>query len=264
MGYEHLAVEREDRVISVTLNRPERMNAFDEQTVSEFVEVFSEYRDTPDLWAMILTGAGERSFCSGLDVKSLAASQADSLDKVTLYDSWKPAADVMQAINKPFIAAVNGWCVGGGWHLVADSDIVIAAENAQFMDTHVNIGLINGVESTALAWKMPLGVVMRMVMEGRHWRVSAQQAYQWGLVTEVVPLPDLMPKAREIARHIVEESAPLAVQGSKKAVLGGLSRGLYEGIAYGWTVLPEVRDTADIVEGPRAFSEKRKPQFVGR
>jgi enoyl-CoA hydratase/carnithine racemase len=264
MAYDHLLVEREDRVISVTFNRPERMNAFDEQTVSEFVDVLSEYRDTPDLWAMILTGAGERSFCSGLDVKSLAASQADSLEKVTLYDSWKPFVDVMQAINKPFIAAVNGLCVGGAWHLIADSDIVIAADNAQFMDTHVNIGLINGVESIGLAWKMPLGVVMRMVIEGRHWRVSAQQAYQWGLVTEVVPLPDLMPKAREIARHIVEESAPLAVQGSKKAILGGLSRGLHDGIAYGWTVLPEVRDTADIVEGPRAFSEKRKPQFVGR
>ena len=103
-----------------------------------------------------------------------------------------------------------------------------------------------------------------MVMEGRHWRVSAAQAYQWGLVSEVLPQAELMPKAWEIARHIVEESAPLAVQGSKRAMLGGLSRGLHDGLAYGWTVLPEVRDTKDVTEGPRAFAEKREPHFTGR
>ena len=264
MADEHLLVERRDRIIAVTLNRPERRNAFDEQTVREFVQVLTEYDADPEVWAMIITGAGDRAFCSGLDVKSLADSQSTDRNTVTLYDSWKPAADVMEAINKPFIAAVNGWCVGGGWHLVADSDIVIASENARFMDTHVNVGLINGVESTALAWKMPLGVVMRMVMEGRRWQVDAQQAYQWGLVSEITTPVDLMPRAWEIAQHIVEECAPLAVQGSKKAILGGLSRGLHDGIAYGWSVLPDVRDTEDIIEGPRAFAEKRPPRFVGR
>jgi len=171
---------------------------------------------------------------------------------------------MMQSIRKPFICAVNGYCVGGGWHLVADSDIVIASDNAQFLDTHVNIGLINGVEAAGLAWKMPLGIVLRMALEGRHFRVSAAQAYQWGLVSEVVPREKLMDKAWEIATHIAEEAAPLAVQGTKKAIFGAMDRGPTEGIPFTWTVLTDIQDTEDTKEGFRAFVEKRKPRFVGR
>jgi enoyl-CoA hydratase/carnithine racemase len=109
-----------------------------------------------------------------------------------------------------------------------------------------------------------VGIVMRMVMEGKRFRMTAQQALQWGLVSEVLPPEGLMPKAWEIAGHIVEECAPLAVQGSKKAILGALSRGMHEGIAYAWTVLPEVADTEDVKEGPLAFAEKRQPRFQGR
>ena len=265
MDYSYLVVEKKGHIISVTMNRPERLNAFDRQGVDEFIHIMTEYRDDPDLWCMIITGVGERAFCVGLDVKAMSAAQKSEKGRpVHEYTFWKPVADIMQAINKPFIAAVNGWCVGGGWHLVADSDIVIASENALFRDTHVNVGLINGPEATGLAWKMPVGVVMRMCIEGRHWQATAQQAYQWGLVTEVLPFPKLVPRAWEIATHIVEESAPLAVQGTKKAILGGLSRGLHEGIAYTWTVLPEVHATQDLQEGPRAFVEKRKPRFQGR
>lgn len=266
MNYSYLSVEKKDRIVSVTMNRPDRLNAFDRQGVEEFVHVLTEYKEDPGLWCMIITGAGDRAFCVGLDVKSLSSAQAGRAGegKVQEYTFWKPPADIMQSTHKPFIAAVNGWCVGGGWHLVADSDIVIASDNAAFMDTHVNIGLINGPEANGLAWKMPMGVVMRMVVEGRHWKVTAQQAMQWGLVTEVIPLPALMPRAWEIAAHIAQESAPLAVQGSKKAMLGAMSRGLHEGIAYTWTVLPEVHATQDVLEGPRAFVEKRKPRFQGR
>ncbi|MFQ5860990.1 MAG: enoyl-CoA hydratase/isomerase family protein [Dehalococcoidia bacterium] len=263
MPFKNLIVEQRGRAVSVAINRPERMNAFDQATADEFAEVFSAYRDNPEQWVMIITGVGEKAFCAGVDVKDLAVHQNET-QKAREYHLWKPAADLMQSIHKPFIAAVNGWCVGGGWHLAADSDIIIASENAVFMDTHVNLGLVNGVESTAMAFKMPPGVVLRMVIEGRHWRVSAQQAHTWGLVTEVVPPAQLMPRAWEIAQHIAEESATLAVQASKKAVLGALSRGLHEGLAYAWTVLPETWGTEDILEGPRAFVEKRKPQFQGR
>lgn len=264
MDYSYLIVEKKGHIISVTMNRRERLNAFDRNGVEEFIHVLKEYKENPDLWCMIITGAGDRAFCVGLDVKSLSSAQAGAHGKVQEYTFWKPPADIMQSTNKPFIAAVNGLCLGGGWHLVADSDIVIASDNAAFMDTHVNIGLINGPEANGLAWKMPMGVVMRMVIEGRHFKVTAQQACQWGLVTEVVPFDQLMPRAWEIATHIVEESAPLAVQGSKKAMLGAMSRGLHEGIAYTWTVLPEVHATQDVLEGPRAFVEKRKPRFQGR
>lgn len=263
MGAGNLIVEKRGRIVCVTINRPERLNAFDAVTTAEFVKLFEAYRDDPEQWCMIITGAGDKAFSTGMDVQDRAKKSAVEKGPAHV-TGWKPAADVMQSIHKPFISAVNGYCVGGGWHLVADSDIVIASENAAFFDTHVNIGFISGVESAGLAWKLPLTVVMRMVMEGKRFRVTAQQAYMWGLVSEVVPPQQLMPRAWEIAQHIVEETAPLAVQGSKKAILGALDRGIHGGIAYAWTVLPEVANTEDLREGPRAFVEKRKPRFQGR
>ena len=263
MAYKDILVEKRGRIVCLTLNRPERMNAIGVETGNEMLEVFREYRDNPDLWVMIIAAAGEKAFCSGMYVTE-AAHKTEEQGKTEGYTIFKPWTDMMQSIRKPFICAVNGYCVGGGWHLVADSDIVIASENAQFFDTHVNIGLINGVESAGLAFKMPLGIVMRMVLEGRHYRVSAQQALQWGLVSEVVPQEKLMAKAWEIATHIAEDAAPLAVQGSKKAIMGALDRGPAEGIPYTWTVLTDIQDTADTKEGFRSFVEKRKPRFTGR
>ena len=263
MPYKDIVVEKRGRIVCLTLNRPERMNSIGVETGNEMLEVFREYRDNPDLWVMILAAAGDKSFCSGMYVTE-AAQKTEEKGKTEGYTIFKPWTDMMQSIRKPFICAVNGYCIGGGWHLVADSDIVIASENAQFFDTHVNIGLINGVESAGLAFKMPLGIVMRMVVEGRHFRVNAQQALQWGLVSEVVPQDKLMAKAWEIATHIAEDAAPLAVQGSKKAILGALDRGPSEGIPYTWTVLTDIQDTEDTKEGFRSFVEKRKPKFVGK
>ena len=263
MKFRDIVIEKRDRIVSVTINRPEAMNAYTTPTTLELVQAFTEYRDNPEEWAMIITGAGDKAFCAGADMREMDVSTVEER-RTSRYDNMGPPSQLMQSIRKPFISAVNGYCVGGGWHLVADADIVIASENAVFLDTHVNVGRINGVESTGLAHKMPLGIVLRMVIEGRYFRVNAQQAYQWGLVSEVVPQSELMPRAWEIARHIVEESAPLAVQGSKKAILGAMDRGLSDGILYAWSVLPDIRNTEDSLEGPRAFVEKRKPHFVGR
>lgn len=261
--YKDIAVERRGRIVCVTLNRPERANAISVATSGELLQVLTEYRDDPEQWVMIITAAGEKSFCSGMYVTE-AAEKTAAKGRTEGYTIFKPWTDMMQSIHKPFICAVNGACVGGGWHLVADSDIVIASDNAVFLDTHVNIGLINGVESAGFAFKMPLGIVMRMVVEGRYFRVNAQQALQWGLVSEVLPQDRLMAKAWEIAGHIADEAAPLAVQGSKKAILGALDRGPTEGIPYTWTVLTDIQDTEDTKEGFRSFVEKRKPKFVGR
>ncbi len=263
MEYRDILVERRGRIVSVTLNRPERMNAVSADTSAELLQVFTDYRDDPEQWVMILTGAGEKAFCSGVYVTE-AAEKTEQKGRTEGYTIFRPWTQMMQSIEKPFICAVNGYCVGGGWHFVADSDIVIASENAQFLDTHVNVGLISGVESAGLAWKMPLGIVMRMVMEGRHFRVSAEGACQWGLVSEVLPLGRLVPRAWEIATHIAEDSAPLAVRGSKKAILGAIDRGPREGIPFAWSVLADIEDSEDVREGLRAFVEKRKPRFKGR
>ena len=263
MAFKDIVVEKKGRIVCVTLNRPDRMNAISVETGNELIEVFKEYRDNADQWVMIIAAAGDKSFCSGMYVTE-AAQKTEEKGKTEGYTIFKPWTDMMQSIRKPFICAVNGYCIGGGWHLVADSDIVIASDNAQFFDTHVNIGLINGVESAGFAYKMPLGIVMRMVIEGRRFRVNAQQAYQWGLVSEVVPHDKLMAKAWEIATHIAEEAAPLAVQGSKKAIMGAIDRGPTDGIPYTWTVLTDIQDTEDTKEGFRSFVEKRKPKFTGK
>ena len=263
MAYKDITVEKKGRIVCVTLNRPERANAISVETGEELLRVFQQYRDDPEQWVMIISGAGDKNFCSGMYVTE-AAKKSEEKGRTEGYTIFKPWTDMMQSIRKPFICAVNGHCVGGGWHLVADSDIVIAADNAHFFDTHVNIGLINGVESAGFAFKMPVGIVMRMVIEGRHFRVTAQQAYQWGLVSEVLPREKLMDKAWEIARHVAEDAAPLAVQGSKKAIYGAIDRGPAEGIPYTWTVLTDIQDTEDTKEGFRSFVEKRKPRFVGR
>lgn len=263
MTYRDILVEKRGHVVCVTLNRPERANAIGVQMSVELLDVFNHYRDSADERVMILTGAGEKAFCGGVDV-SEAADKTKSKGKAEGYTIFKPWTDAMQSIHKPFICAVNGASVGGGWHMIADSDIVIASENASFLDTHVNVGLINGVEAAGLAYKMPLGIVMRMVIEGRHFRINASQAHQWGLVSEITARGELMNRAWEIAEHIASDSAPLAVQGSKKAILGAIDRGPAKGIPYAWTVLDEIKDTEDTREGFRAFVEKRRPQFVGR
>ena len=263
MAYTDILVEKKGRIVCMTLNRPERMNSISVETGNEMLEVLTEYRDNPEQWVMIIGAAGEKAFCSGMYVTEAAEKTAEK-GKTEGYTIFKPWTDMMQSINKPFICAVNGYCIGGGWHLVADSDIVIAADNASFFDTHVNIGLINGVESAGLAYKMPVGIVMRMCLEGRHFRFNAQQALQWGLVSEVVPQDKLMAKAWEIATHIADDAAPLAVQGSKKAILGAIDRGPVAGIPWTWTVLTDIQDTEDVKEGFKSFVEKRKPKFVGR
>lgn len=263
MAYKDIQVEKKGRIICMTLNRPERMNSISVETGNEMLEVFTEYKENDDLWAMIIAGAGEKAFCSGLYVSEAAKETAET-GETGGYTIFKPWTDLMQSIEKPFICAVNGYCIGGGWHLVADSDIVIASDTASFFDTHVNIGLINGVESAGFAYKMPLGIVMRMVLEGKHFRINANQALQWGLVSEVLPQAELMNKAWEIAEHIAEDAAPLAVQGSKRAILGAIDRGPSKGIPYTWEVLTDIQNTEDTKEGFLSFVEKRKPKFVGR
>lgn len=262
MEYANLAVEQRGRILSVTIDRPDRMNAIDQATCDELLHVLERYRDDAELWVMIITGAGERAFCSGVDVDQVADKTAKATENKG-YDSFKPWIDVMQSIHKPFVCAVNGFCVGGGWHFVADSDVIIASDNAQFLDTHVNIGLVNGVESAGMAWKMPRGIVSRMVIEGRKFRVNAEQAYQWGLVSEVVPLAELSERAWEIATNIAEECAPLAVASSKRAMLEALDLGPTAGIARAWEILHDIKESDDTREGTKAFAERRKPRFTG-
>lgn len=175
---------------------------------------------------------------------------------------WLPIARLMAQVHKPIIAAVNGICCGGGLHLVCDTDIIIGSDNAQFFDPHVNVGLVTGWEPIGLSRRIPLNYVLRMALQGKAYRIGAEEALRIGLLTEVVPPENLLERAEEIAADVLG-NAPLAVRYSKKAIMEGLNLGLHDALERSAYILKEVWDTNDVKEGARAFEEHRSPYWTG-
>ena len=230
--YETLLYEEDDGVAIVTLNRPEVHNAFDQRMQAELRELWQSLRRNDDVRAVILTGAGEKAFCTGID-RAESIEQGYLLDeerRLRMANRTGPVSTPFQyndpGINinpkendlwKPVIAAVNGMACGGALYLLGESDIIIAAENATFFDPHVTYGMVAGFESMHLLQKLPLGETLRVVLLGAHERMSAVRAHQLGLVSEIVPLAELMERALWVARAIA--SAPVyAIQGTVRAV----------------------------------------------
>ena len=230
--YETLLYEEDDGVAIVTLNRPEVHNAFDQRMQAELRTLWQSLRRNDDVRAVILTGAGEKAFCTGID-------RAESIEQGYLVDEERrlkmanrtgpvstpfqyndPGININPKENdlwKPVIAAVNGMACGGALYLLGESDIIIAAENATFFDPHVTYGMVAGFESVHLLQKLPLGETLRVMLLGAHERMSADRAHQLGLVSEIVPLAELMERAMWVARAIA--SAPVyAIQGTVRSV----------------------------------------------
>jgi enoyl-CoA hydratase/carnithine racemase len=162
---------------------------------------------------------------------------------------------------KPVICAVNGLCVGGGHHFVVDADIVIASRNAAFTDTHVNVGMVGALENIGLAKRLPLGTALRMTLLGRAYRLSAERAWQLGLVDELVDRPaDLLACANDMAQSMLANS-PQAMALSKQAVWGSLERGYGDALEQAWALLRLHWGHPDFQEGPRAFGEGREPRW---
>jgi len=209
----------------------------------------------------IVTARGERHFCTGFDVATAGDAGADDVfTNKPLADSvfWSPRHN---RVWKPVICAVNGLCVGGGLHFVVDADIVLASENAAFMDTHVNVGMVGALENVGLARRLPLGAALRMTLMGRAYRMPAQRAWQLGLVDELLATPaDLAPAAREMAEAMCANS-PQAMALSKQAVWGAMERGYSDALEHAWALLRLHWGHPDFEEGPRAFAEKRAPRW---
>jgi enoyl-CoA hydratase/carnithine racemase len=159
------------------------------------------------------------------------------------------------------ITAVNGMVVGGGLHFVADSDLIVCAEHATFFDTHVKVGLIAGLEPVGLTRRIPLEAVLRMALLGGSERLTATQALELGLVGEVVPADQVMPRARELAAMISQHS-PTALARTKQTIWEGLDRGLDDALANTWEAINEHTKHPDLQEGAVAFVEKRKPRWA--
>ncbi|MEE8581578.1 MAG: enoyl-CoA hydratase/isomerase family protein [Myxococcota bacterium] len=263
MDFESILYETQDGVATLTLNRPERHNAFNVGMAYELGRAWEQIKKDPEVRCVIVTGAGDKALCTGMDVADVAAGNA-AADEAPGEDG-RPWYQHLTAIHnrcwKPVITAVNGMVCGGGLHFIADSDLIVCADHATFFDTHVKVGLVAGLEPVGLARRIPLEAVLRMALLGGSERLSAQRAYELGLVGEVVPLADLMRRARELAR-LISQHSPAALARTKRAIWESLDVGLEEALRRTWTLIGEHGDHPDIQEGPRAFVEKRKPRWL--
>ena len=253
--------EKSAGVATITLDNPKARNAFDYAMTQELRRIWSEVSRDAEIVCAIVTGAGEKAFCTGWDISSTAGGDSQHFAKAKRRDA--PYSQITALQNrcwKPVITAVNGMCVGGGLHFVADGDIVIAADTATFFDTHCEVGLVAALEPAGLARKIPLDAVLRMALLGSAERMTAQRAREIGLVGEVVPTAQLMPRARELATALARYS-PTALARTKRAIWKSLEHGLEAGLDAAHGELEAHADHPDMIEGTRAFLEKRKPKW---
>ena len=262
MSYRFATYEKRGRIAYVTLNRPEVMNALHLEAHVELAEIWEDFRDDPDVWVAILTGAGERAFSAGNDLKATAERTANGSD--VHGDSRPPFGRITRDFHcpKPMIAAVNGVAVGGGLELALACDIIVAADHARFGLPEPRVGLFAGAGGIhRLARQLPFKVAMGLLLTGRLF--GAEEAHRIGLVNEVVPLADLMATAERWAGEILECS-PLSLQLTKESALDGLQHSVDAALARDRDRVERLLASADFVEGPKAFSEKRRPQWTGR
>ena len=260
-AYTTLVVERHGPVGWLINNRPEQLNAMSSAMRDEFADAWKELDDDPDVRVIVHTGNG-RAFQTGVDVAEIASDglgmerYRKSVEEWDLhFTAWH------QQVWKPVVTAVNGICAGGGFHWVADADIVIAASDAQFFDPHVSVGQVVALEAIGLIRKMPAEAVMRMAFMGKYERMSAERAYQLGMISEIVDPPErLRERAQEIGETIAKNS-PAAMAATKKALWAALEHGLTEACRVGAQHLVGMWGHPDQDEGPRAFAEKREPNW---
>lgn len=256
MSFEFITYEKKGRIAYLTINRPERLNALHPPANEEMLEAFTDFRDDPELWVAILTGTGERAFSAGNDLKYTAEHGRNPY--VYRVPLGGLTADL--PLWKPVIAAVNGYALGGGLELALSCDIIIAADHATLGLPEPRVGLVAGTGVHRLPRQIPLKLAMGMIMTGRH--ISAQEAHSFGIVNEVVPLSALMSTAEKWAGDILE-LAPLSVRASKQMVMTGLDSTLDIAFSRTYSEFQEALASDDLVEGPKAFAEKRKPNWKG-
>lgn len=256
-----LLFDVQDHIATITLNRPEAMNSIDPETRGELHEAWQRIKRDDSIRVAILTGAGEKAFCTGSDLKKTMPPR-ESFAELTFGRSESDHLLAGLDTDKPLICAVNGYAMGGGMELALACDIRIASENAVFALSEVRIGSIPGAGGTQ---RLPRAIgasnAMLMLLTGD--RVDAQEAARLGLVSRVVSPDELLPAATEIANRIAR-NAPLSVRAIKRLVYSGLDMPLPAAIDAERYVFGLLRDTEDRIEGRKAFQEKRDPIYRGR
>jgi enoyl-CoA hydratase len=258
---ECLQLERHGPVGWLINNRPERLNAMSARMRDEFALAWTELDRDPKVRVIVHTGNG-RAFQTGVDVAEIASDgigmqrYRQSLEDFDLhFTSWH------QGVWKPVITAVNGVCAGGGFHWIADADVVIAASDAEFFDPHVSIGQVVAIEAIGLLRKMPVEAVMRMAFVGRHERLPAQRAYELGMISQIVDPPERLGEEAQVLGEKIARNSPAAMRATKRALWGALELGLTDACRTGAGELVSMWGHPDQEEGPRAFAEKREPRW---
>ena len=266
MDFDTIRYEVEERTATITLNRPDRLNALSPEMIAELREAYAAAEADDAVWTLVITGSG-RAFCAGADVTEISPDGRVIYDEpyLTTYPQWEAPQEgtpPFRTMTKPIIAAVNGLCCGAGLDWVTTGDIAIASDRAEFFDPHVSIGLVSGREMVRLARVLPTNIAMRLALTGRHERMSAQRAYELGMISEIVEHDQLLDRAKEVAA-LVNRNAPLAVRGTRLAIRKGLDLPLHEAEILGEAFRERVVRTDDAKEGPAAFNEKREPKWTG-
>ena len=255
MAYENIIFEKEENVAVITFNRPEAMNALNNQTRAEFAEAITDVAADEEIKVLILTGSG-KAFVAGSDIKEF--------NKTTPFMAHNihRLGEMVEKLPKPVIAAVNGFCLGGGCEIAMGCDIIIASEKAKFGQTEINIGIIPGGGGTQRLQRL-IGPCRAKELIFTGDIIRADEADRIGLVNRVVPMDELMPAAKELAKKIAYKSAA-ALKLAKQAINYGMQAPLESGLKYEYEMYALALSLEDKAEGVSAFIEKRKPKFVGR
>jgi crotonobetainyl-CoA hydratase len=253
-----LEFTRDGHVAHVRLNRPQGLNAITPAMDQAMFDAWAEINADPEIWAVILSAEGEKAFCIGADV----SGGTDRSGRMALGGGLTGIGGPLVKLRKPMIAAVQGFCVGGGFELAMCADIIVAADTAQFGLPETKVGIIGecGVVHRAIR-QLPYHIAMAMILTGE--RIKADAALQYGLVNEVVAYADLDEAARKWAEKI-NAASPLAVQAAKAAVLGRLGHPLETALMTRFEEIEAYHDAADRLEGLAAAAERRKPVWTGK
>jgi enoyl-CoA hydratase len=256
-SYQHILVERDENIGIVTLNRPQALNALNFELVSELADALTEFDRDSSIRCMVITGAGEKAFAAGADIKEM--SDKSPIDMMMGgFEAWQR----IKRLHKPVIAAVGGYALGGGCELALMCDLIVAGDSARFGQPEINLGIIPGAGGTQ-RWPRTVGKYVAMQVNLGGAPIGAQRAYQLGLVNRVVPAEVTVRVAVALGKELAAKP-PIALRMAKEAVNQALETPLSEGLAVERKNFYFLFATEDQKEGMKAFLEKRKGQFKGR
>ena len=256
--FETLLYEVDDGVAWVTLNRPDRHNAFDPVLTEELHGLWRSLRFDDDVRVVVLTGAGDRAFCTGIDRGEMLSDQPSS--PFMMDDPGLRLGPKSADLWKPVIAAVNGMACGGAFYMLGEVEFIIAAHSATFFNPHTTYGMTAVFEPMLMLQRMPLGEIMRLSLLGNHERMSAQRAHEIGLVSQVVPLDELRATCDEVARAIASQPAN-PVQGTVRAIWRAQELGISQALAAAPEILHLGNDPDSIAEGQRRFESGERVEW---